>query len=213
MAKEYHKIETLFERDMEGNKKLIEGKFRDPLVRYIQDCEWTFTEKIDGTNIRVIWDGHKVAFGGRTDNAQLPVDLINRLQELFSGDVNEELFEQTFDDKQVILYGEGYGAGIQKGDSYSQTKEFILFDIEVGNVFLERVDVEGIAKIFNIKCVPIMLIGTIKEAVDFVKSKPKSILAKEDLIIEGIVGTPNVRICDWRGNRIIVKIKVKDFEK
>ena len=26
--KEYHKIETLFERDMNGSKKLIEGKFR-----------------------------------------------------------------------------------------------------------------------------------------------------------------------------------------
>ena len=56
--KEYHKIETIFERDMDGNKKLIEGKFRNPLVEYLKDNEWVFTEKIDGTNIRVFWDGH-----------------------------------------------------------------------------------------------------------------------------------------------------------
>ena len=74
--KEYHKIETLFERDMEGNKRLIEGKFRNPLVEYLKDNRWQFTEKIDGTNIRVHWDGHQVIFGGRTDAASLPSHLV-----------------------------------------------------------------------------------------------------------------------------------------
>ena len=71
---QYHKIDSLFERDMEGTRKLIEGKFRNPVVEYIKDNEWIFTEKIDGTNIRVFWDGHKVSFGGRTDNAQIPTN-------------------------------------------------------------------------------------------------------------------------------------------
>lgn len=44
MNKEYHKIETLFKRDMEGTKKLIEGKFRNSLIEYIKDCEWFFTK-------------------------------------------------------------------------------------------------------------------------------------------------------------------------
>jgi hypothetical protein len=35
--KEYHKIETLFERDMEGTKKLIKGKFRNECVEYLKD--------------------------------------------------------------------------------------------------------------------------------------------------------------------------------
>ena len=38
---------------MDGNKKLIEGRFRNPLVEYLKDNEWVFTEKVDGTNIRV----------------------------------------------------------------------------------------------------------------------------------------------------------------
>ena len=29
---EYNKIETLYERDLEGSKKMIEGKFRNPTV-------------------------------------------------------------------------------------------------------------------------------------------------------------------------------------
>mgnify|MGYP003290714294 CR=1 FL=1 len=59
---EYHKIETLFERD-EKTKKLIEGNFRNKTVEFLKDNLWEFTEKIDGTNIRILWDGHKVTFG------------------------------------------------------------------------------------------------------------------------------------------------------
>ena len=102
MLKEYHKIETLFERD-ESTKKLIEGKFRNETVEFLKDIEWDFTEKIDGTNIRVYWDGHKVSFYGRTERAQIPADLVNRLNELFGGDVNEEIFEQKFGETEVVL--------------------------------------------------------------------------------------------------------------
>ena len=53
--KEYHKIETLYERD-EKTKKLIIGKFRNPTIEFLKDNVWQFTEKVDGTNIRVYWD-------------------------------------------------------------------------------------------------------------------------------------------------------------
>ena len=69
---EYNKIETVFNRDTNGTKKLIEGSFRNETVEFLKDNIWTFTEKIDGTNIRVHWDGHKVEFGGRTDKADIP---------------------------------------------------------------------------------------------------------------------------------------------
>ena len=87
MLIEYHKIDTLFERG--EDKKLIEGQFRDEAIEFLKDNKWQFTEKIDGTNIRVYWDGHRVSFHGRTDKAQIPADLVNRLNELFGGNVNE----------------------------------------------------------------------------------------------------------------------------
>ena len=210
--KEYHKIETIFERDMNGNKKLIEGKFINQLVEYLKDNEWVFTEKIDGTNIRVLWDGHKVYFNGRTDNAHLHGDLVKRLNELFMGNVNEEIFEQKFGEREVMFFGEGYGAGIQKGGGdYIDEKDFILFDVMVGDVFLERENVEEIAKAFNLKVVPLAPVKTILEAVEYVKTKPLSQVGKCIKEIEGVVGTPKYRITDFRGNRVIVKIKVEDF--
>lgn len=209
--KEYHKIETLFERDMEGNKKLIEGKFRNESVEYLKDNKWIFTEKIDGTNVRVHWDGHKVSFGGRTDNAQMPIPLLAKLDELFKGNTNEEIFEQKFGGAEVTFYGEGYGGKIQAGGAYRKEQDFILFDVLVGDIFLQRENIEEIAKSFNLKVVPVLIEGTIQDAVDYVKTKPNSTITSEVKESEGLVGTPACRLTDLRGNRIIVKVKVCDF--
>lgn len=211
--KEYLKIETPFERDMNGSKKLIEGKWRNETVEFLKDCDWVFTEKIDGTNISVEWDGHSVSFHGRTERASIPAPLANFLFSAFGGPVNEEIFEQTFGGKHVILYGEGYGPKIQNGGGYRSDVSFILFDIFLPDhdLWLKRDAVEGIAKAFNIDVVPIILTGTIQEAVDYVKTAPKSRFGTAQM--EGVVGRPAVEVLDRTGGRVIVKIKVKDFER
>jgi hypothetical protein len=212
--KPYHKIESLFTRDMEGTKKLIEGEYRNSLVKYLKDNKWVFTEKIDGTNIRIHWDGHNVVFGGRTDNAQMPTFLLNdTLNPKFAGTVNEQIFEQKFGETPVTLYGEGFGAKIQNGGGLYRPDgtDFILFDVAVGDVFLAREDVEEIAHIFDVPVVPIILEGTIEDAVDYVKTKPKSLVAREEREIEGVIGVPAVRVLNHMSNRIIVKIKCEDF--
>lgn len=45
--KEYHKIESVFVRNTDGSKKLIEGCFNNPAVEYLKNNIWQFTEKID----------------------------------------------------------------------------------------------------------------------------------------------------------------------
>ncbi len=98
----------VYTKEYHQQKKLVEGKFTDETIEFLKDNLWEFTEKIDGTNIRILWDGHRVTFAGRTDNPQIPAELTNRLFELFGGEVNEELFEQKFGDMPVMLVGEGY---------------------------------------------------------------------------------------------------------
>ena len=207
---EYHKIETIYERDTK-TKKLIEGRFKNPTIEYLKDNAWQFTEKIDGTNIRVVWDGHRVSFYGRTDNAQIPSQLTNRLFELFGGEVNEQMFEQKFGGTEVMLVGEGYGAKIQGcGSLYKDTQDFILFDVMIAGNWQPRESVEDIASYFGLDVVPIVLEGTLDDAVFYVKHKPKSRIGKADS--EGVVGRPKVELQDRCGNRVIVKIKVHDFQ-
>ena len=209
--KTYEKIETIFARDIEGTKKLIPGKFRSETVESLKNVEWEWTEKVDGTNIRVFWDGHSVRFGGRTDRASIPAPLVNRLNALFGGEENAQLFEQTFGDKEVILFGEGYGKKIQAvGSAYNPDGvDFILFDVLIGNNYQEREWVGLTALAFGVKAVPIVGRGTLDQAVEYVKGHPKSTLGNCEM--EGIVCRPSLELRDRRGERVIVKIKWRDF--
>lgn len=210
MMKEYHKIETLFKRDPK-TKKLIVGEYTNETVEYLKDNIWQFTEKVDGTNIRVYWDGHRVTFGGRTDNAMIPAHLINKLNDLFGGEVNEQLFEQKFGDTPVELFGEGYGPKIQSGGAYRDDVDFILFDVLIKDTYLKRESVEDIANYFGINIVPVVLEGTIQDGIDYVMNNFKSTIAVNGAALEGVVGRPKVEVLDRLGRRVIVKIKRKDF--
>src|SRR4051812_22080163 len=110
---EYHKIETLYERD-EATFKVKVGALKNPTYSMLKTWHWT--EKIDGTNIRCIWDHAtgKLTFGGKTDNAQIHADLIRYLYE----NIPLENVRAVFPEVSAVLYGEGYGAGIQKGGEY-----------------------------------------------------------------------------------------------
>ena len=212
---EYHKIETVYCRDESGTRKLLPGLWRDPTVFYLSRLDWEWTEKIDGTNVRVIWNGYKVDFRGRTDKAELPKHLLDRLTEIFGGDEVEELFEQTFDEKTAVLYGEGYGKKIQKdGEKYIPDGcDFILFDVLVGDVWLNRDDVDDVAETFGIAAVPIIGTGPIRDAIDFVKKHPQNTVGTQEHEMEGLVCRPMLELKDKRGNRVIVKIKYKDFKE
>ena len=209
--REYPKIETIFSRDTEGTKKLIFGTYRDETVKYLRFNDWQFTEKIDGTNISVEWDGHAVSFHGRTERAQIPKHLLEYLEKTFLTTEAEELFEQTYGDKNVILYGEGYGAKIQNGGNYRSDVSFILFDVLIGDNWQEREWVEKTAKMFGIDVVPVVFVGSLEEGVDYVMEHHPSTIGTA--MMEGIVGRPMVEMRDRLGKRIIVKIKWEDFKE
>lgn len=206
--REYPKIYGPYNRHTEGplRNKLIEGAWSRPEIGYLADFPWHFTEKVDGTNIRVYWDGHKVEFGGRTDRAQIPATLLKALMELFP----EELFEQQFGSDTVTIYGEGYGAGIQKGGgNYRATPGFALFDVRVGEWWLLRDAVEDVAVKMGVPAVPIVLTGTIYEAIAAVRKGVQSRWGQ--FTAEGLVGTTTVGLLDRAGNRVMVKVKTVDF--
>lgn len=60
---EYPKIYGPYKRHTEGpdRNKLILGTWTSPELECLQHAEWYFTEKVDGTNIRVHWDGHRIS--------------------------------------------------------------------------------------------------------------------------------------------------------
>jgi len=210
--KEYHKIQTIFKRDEATNfKTLLEGEYSLPEFEYLKNNEWVWTEKIDGTNIRVMWDGADIILAGKTDNATIPNHLLKRLASLF----DTWMFKEKFGEGGgVCLYGEGYGAKIQKaGPHYiNNNVDFILFDCRVGQWWLTRDSLLEIVEYFHIGIVPIIGSGTLGEAIEHCRAGFKSVVAEDkDLNAEGLVLKPSCDLFARNGSRIITKIKTKDF--
>lgn len=209
--KEYHKIQTFFRRNNK-TKKIIIGDYSMAEFKFLKDNLWVFSEKVDGTNIRVIWDGENIVFEGKTDDAQIPAGLTLKLQELFEGAAKMCLLEEIFAEKEVCLYGEGYGVKIQEsGKLYiPDGVDFVLFDVAIDGWWLERKNIEDIAQKLGVKVVPIVGEGTLDDAVEMVKKGFKSQWG--DFMAEGIVAKPKIELKNRKGERIITKIKHRDFE-
>lgn len=207
--REYHKIQTVFLRDPETNfKTLLDGRFAVPEFEYLKNNEWVFTEKVDGTNIRVMWDNDRITFGGKTERAMIPAPLANKLNHVFLP-LKDKLMT-IFDGGDVCLYGEGYGAKIQKGGgNYRQDQDFVLFDVKVGPWWLQRADVEDIAQKLGIDVVPIIGEGSLNDMALAVKAGFNSIWG--DFKAEGIVARPKTELAARNGKRLITKLKYKDF--
>lgn len=215
---EYHKIETLFDRD---GKFVVTEQLRNPIYGAFK--KWHVTEKIDGTNIRVmLTEEGKVVLGGRTDAAQIPANLIQYLYEAFPADSLRAAFwlpDESGQPKPVkaVLYGEGYGAGIQKGGGlYRKDKSFRLFDVLVDDKWwLDWPNVEDVARKLGIKASPYLGDFTLEEIVDMVKKGVPSVVSVEDSgqqrMAEGVIGRTIEPLFDRRGKRIILKLKTSDF--
>lgn len=219
---EYQKIQTLFKRD--ERNIIIPDQFTYPEFEVLKDLKWECTEKIDGTNIRIELessgnpeDGIIMSFKGRTDKAVIPEHLLAKLNWIFDREHLMEVLNITDEtqDCNITLYGEGYGAKIQKGVNYiSNDVNFILFDVKIGKWWLDRESIKDIADKLGINVVPLMGYMTIPEAIEYVKKGFKSTIAEnKDYDAEGLVLKAPCGLLKRDGERLITKIKTVDFRK
>lgn len=208
---EYPKINSIYKRDMtKPNAPFIIGEWSEPYFEYLQNNKWEFSEKIDGMNIRVIFDKETITFFGRTDKAIVPAHLFEKLKSLFLP--KRKLLEEMFNENNVIFYGEGFGFKIQGKvgiDYLKNDVDFVLFDVKINNVWLERNDVYGIGNKLGLKTSPVVGYGTIHEAIELVKKGFKSKFGVAEA--EGLVLRPLCELKNKAGGRIITKLKVRDF--
>ncbi len=215
---EFPKINTLWKRDDRG--RVIVGDYSEPEFEFLADRPWIWTEKVDGTNIRIgrppLWSSKNADplpywIRGRTDNAMIPPRLLAHLVPLWQSLPWSATFPTLDAMSHVTLYGEGYGAGIQKGGMYRPDPSFVLFDVQVGSWWLQRSDVEDVAANLDVDVVPVVATATIAEAVELVRSGFDS--AWPGARPEGLVGRPAVDLWGRKGQRITTKIKAKDLAR
>jgi len=204
---EYVKINTLFKRTDKG--VIIPGEWALPEFEYLAGLPWRWTEKVDGTNIRLHWDGTKVTVGGRTDAAQVPTKLVANLGPLTDPALWKGVFPADADD--VTVYGEGFGAGIQgAGKTYAAEQSVIVFDALVGRWWLKDADVADVAAKLGLPVVPQLEPASLHDAWHMIQ---KGLVDShwDGARIEGMVGRPGVDLFTRSGERLMAKIKVADY--
>lgn len=209
----YPKIQTLFERNMQTHK--VTDKIRLPEFENIK--HWLVTEKIDGTNVRVLYEQSKpLEFKGRTEKAEMPTFLLEKLKAMFPVD---KVHEQFKDAEQVCLYGEGYGPRINKGGIYREADagvSFRLIDVWINGWWLKWEDVLSTAWSLGIKTVPTFGVVGLQTAIELVQAN--SVVAKDErgdskLPAEGVVARSYPLVLFRNGNPLVWKLKKRDYKE
>jgi hypothetical protein len=210
---EYTKIETLWKRAPRSGL-VIPGEFSLPEFEYLAELSWRWTEKINGMNMRLRWDGSSVTVGGRTDGALLPATLCQALVPLTS-DIGRWHTAFPWEAADVTVCCEGYGAGIHGGGKYRPDQAVIVFDVRVDEWWLRRDDIEDVAANLGLDVVPSVGTFSLYDAWALIAGGHPSgesfTSAWPGVLIEGIVGKPEVELRTRDGSRLITKIKTADY--
>lgn len=236
----YPSISNLRKRTADG-KRMMKNSYGLPALEAFDGAavKWRLTEKIDGTNVRVVYHNPAwIEFRGRTDQAQMHKDLIKHLSDTFACHYNET-DEQCVPKQELerllepgtVLFGEGYGAGIQKGGNYSADKRFVGFDVWNGQGYWH--EYESVCDIFSeLEVEHVEDYNAEQENYTFAElesmmhgllsnddSGLSSLLAKKNgnnkrVAPEGFVVRPKKNLyvgSDKFGSRLMFKIKARDY--
>ena len=102
-------------------------------------------EKIHGTSAHVTWDGKDVKFFAGGESYQ-------KFVALFDQDLLRQKLTEKVGTDPCVIYGEAYGGSQQKmSHTYGKELKFIVFDIMIGESWLNVPNAEDVAQALAIK--------------------------------------------------------------
>lgn len=208
--KPYLKINTLYKRNEKGI--IIPDEFSDNIFRYLYNIDWYILEKLNGSNIQIIWDPFSdisIRYRGRSESSNIPCILLDVLQNKFEP-IKYKL-KKLFPDKKVRFFGEGIGPGITLKHSYNNSYDIVLFDVVVNDSWLLYPSLKDISNELDINYVPCVNCGNLDVAINIVKNGFKSYI-DPTLDAEGVVAVTMCKLLNENGDPIKVKLKTVDFK-
>jgi hypothetical protein len=206
----YHKINAPFKRDGEGKPR--HGDFSRRDFENYQNFPWDGWEKLDGMNIRIWKQDGALGFGGKTDKAVLSAGLVDHLRREW-GEIADFLLEDG-----DTLFGEGIGPKIQHGGGYCSSPRFIPFDLQRANgtwenrfVLQETIELE-----LGMPFASYLGQHSLATWEDFCRERTFSETgvpgASADKTSEGYILIPRGGPLNFRGERVITKVKFCDYQ-
>ena len=189
----------------------IENLYKNQTILLFKECY--ALEKIHGTSAHVGWKDETLYFfsGGAAAGE-------------FSKLFNEENLTAKFiaaGKSEIVVYGEAYGGKMQgMSKTYGADLRFVVFDVKIGESWLNVPNAEAFAISFGLEFVPYAKIPTSLITIDAERDKPSGqsirnlgVLEGVNKIREGVVLRPLEEMTDKRGNRVICKHKRAEFSE
>lgn len=184
--------------------------YREPELEYLAKNLWAYKRKLNGENMRVLWDGEQAIWNGKTNDFKTDAETINYMNSIFQ----EEIFEEKFGrEKRVLLFGERMAPNSQGNELGLKKMEFVLFDVRIGDTWLAPENIRAIAKYFDIRtCYDFMsLEDRKKNHIDTLENLIDKVSNGKLKDWEGIVVSPATGLCNRKGERLICKIKNHEY--
>lgn len=221
MAHNYPKITSPFKRTDAKSKTVNVSVWFDDYAKFFGENGLLFyaTEKVDGTNLNIVYDGNHIQYTGHTDKTVWDPEVEEWIKSKFQTPEFEQICEQLFGEHEIKLCGELIGPKIQSNFYKLEDYKFILFDIHnnTTNTWWSREKVEQIAKELNLDIVPVIgpttdiLTDTLRGWVKYIHNYNFRSKFNNDVEIEGFVVRPLMEILKANGERVIYKIKINDI--
>ena len=148
----YPSIPNVFEKMKIPNTgtRYRHGAWTSPELASLHNTTWHGTEKIDGTNIRIGWDGTTATFHGREHKqGNLPPDHTG-IPQLLKTTFSTAALAAAYPGKPLTFYVEAFGPGIARlGRLYGTQPQLRLLDVYINDIWLEPHNLRNVAETLN----------------------------------------------------------------
>jgi hypothetical protein len=170
-------------------------------------------EKIHGTSAHIKYERQYLPLTYFPGGVKLEL-----FKEIFNDDSLLENFTKIYTEYPITVYGEAYGGSCQKmSETYGKELRFIVFDVKIGERFLNVEDAEEIAKSLGLEFVWYTKCSTDIEVLNQMRDRDSEQAIRNGIgtgkKMEGIVIRPIVELSQNNGKRIICKHKRDDFSE
>lgn len=118
---------------------------------------------------------------------------------------------------EMTVYGEAYGGKCQgMSDTYGKELKFCVFDVKIGDIWLDVPNAENVAKKLGLEFVDYVKVPSNLECFDIERDKPSAQAIKNGCGYkqrEGVVIRPLAEYTRPNGKRVIVKHKGDNFRE
>jgi hypothetical protein len=185
----------------------IDNLYKNTEILLFKECY--AMEKIHGSSAHLQWKDNKIRFfsGGEKHET---------FKKIFDERFLESKFKELFEGINTTIFGEVYGGKCQgMSETYGKEMKFIVFDVKVGDNWLDVPNAEDVSKKFNLEFVDYVKVKTDLELLNAERDKDSTQAIRngcgEGKLREGVVLRPLIEVTKNNGSRIIVKHKRDEF--